>query len=221
MKRLILLAFLLVAGYSSFAQDIITKKDGTDIKAKISEVGTTEVKYKNFSNLDGPVYTISKSDILMITYENGERDIFNTESKSNTSIPEGIMTLDRWTGRLSINGMNIDKKSTHLYLSPEADAMYKSGDSLSSVGDVLMAAGAGGAAGYFAASLATGNTEGGGAIYGICAGLIVIGLPLHIVGVNKINNAIADYNSKHGFAHSTPEVSIGAQQYGMGIALKF
>ena len=84
-----------------------------------------------------------------------------------------------------------------------------------------MAAGAGGAAGYFAASLATGNTEGGGAIYGICAGLIVIGLPLHIVGVNTINNAIADYNSKHGFAHSTPEVSIGAQQYGMGIALKF
>ena len=78
MKRLILLAFLLVAGYSAFAQDIITKKDGTDIKAKISEVGTTEVKYKNFSNLDGPVYTISKSDILMITYENGERDIFNT-----------------------------------------------------------------------------------------------------------------------------------------------
>ena len=105
MKRLILLAFLLVAGYSAFAQDIITKKDETDIKAKISEVGTTEVKYKNFSNLDGPDYTISKSDILMITYENGERDIFNTESKSNTSIPEGIMTLDRWTGRLSINGM--------------------------------------------------------------------------------------------------------------------
>ena len=123
MKRLILLAFLLVAGYSAFAQDIITKKDGTDIKAKISEVGTTEVKYKIFSNLDGPVYTISKSDILMITYENGERDIFNTESKSNTSIPEGIMTLDRWTGRLSINGMNIDKKSTHLYFSPEADAI--------------------------------------------------------------------------------------------------
>lgn len=221
MKRFILLAIMLVVGYSAFAQDIITKKDGTDIKAKISEVGTTEVKYKSFSNLEGPTYTLPKADILMITYENGERDIFNTETKSNSNVPEGIMTLDRRSGRLSINGMNIDKNSTHLYFTPEANAMYKSGDSISTVGDILMSVGVGGAAGYLVGSLASGNTQGGGVVYGICAGLVVIGLPMHIIGVNKINNAIADYNSKHGYAHNTPELSIGAQQYGMGIALRF
>ena len=42
-----------------------------------------------------------------------------------------------------------------------------------------------------------------------------------LIEYDVLDNAIADYNSKHGFAHSTPEVSIGAQQYGMGIALKF
>ncbi len=222
MKRVIfLLFFILLTGLSMSAQDIITKIDGTDIKAKVSEVGTNEIKYKSFSNLDGPLYTISKSDVLMVTYENGKRDVFNKESIQNR-VPEGIMTLDRWSGRLSINGMNIDKKSTYLYFSPESEALYKSGDSLSSVGDILMGVGAGGAIGYLVGSLAAGgNIKNGAAVYGVCAGLFLIGLPLHIVGVNKINKAIADYNTKHGFAHNTPEISIGAQNYGIGLALRF
>ena len=43
------------------------------------------------------------------------QDITSEQNASN-KLPEGIMTLDAWTGRLSINGMNIDKKSTYLYL---------------------------------------------------------------------------------------------------------
>ena len=222
MKRTFLVTLLLVcAAFTVSAQDIITKKDGTDIKAKVSEVGTTDIKYKSFSNLDGPTYTISKKDVLMVTYENGERDVFGSQSTSTNAIPEGIMTLDRWSGRLSINGMNIDKKSTYLYFTPEAEALYKSGDSISSVGDILMIVGASGAAGYLAGSLAAGGGAGSGAVYGVCGVLVAIGLPLHIVGLNKINSAIADYNSKHGFAQRAPELSIGAQQYGFGLALNF
>jgi len=222
MKKFFLVITLLVsAAFAVSAQDIITKSDGTDIKAKVSEVGTTDIKYKNFSNLDGPTYTISKKEVLMVTYENGERDVFGSQATSTNAIPEGIMTLDRWSGRLSINGMNIDKKSTYLYLTPEAEALYKSGDSISSVGDVLMGVSEGAAAGYLIGSLASGSGVGSGAFYGVCGVLVAIGLPLHIVGLNKINSAIADYNSKHGFAQRAPELSIGAQQYGFGLALNF
>ena len=95
MKRVtFLLFFTLLAGLSMSAQDIITKKDGTDIKAKVLEVGTNEIMYKSFSNLDGPLYTISKSDVLMVTYENGERDVFHTDS-SQSNEPSGIMTLNQ------------------------------------------------------------------------------------------------------------------------------
>ncbi len=81
MKRIILFIILLLSVCSAYAQDIITKKDGTDIKAKIYEVGLKEVKYKNYSNLDGPMHVIAKSDILIVRYENGENEIFkNTES---------------------------------------------------------------------------------------------------------------------------------------------
>lgn len=61
----------------SHAQDIIVKKDGTVIQAKVSEIGTSEVKYKKWSNQDGPVYAIAKGEILAITYQNGEKEMFN------------------------------------------------------------------------------------------------------------------------------------------------
>ena len=82
MKRLLIVLVTLCSVVSAFAQDLITKKDGTDIKAKITEVNTDNVKYKRSDNLNGPTYTINKSEILMIIYGNGMREIFNTEEEA-------------------------------------------------------------------------------------------------------------------------------------------
>ena len=71
-----------------FTQDIITKKSSEDIEAKVTEVTTTEIKYKKFDNQNGPIFTILKSEVLMIRYENGTKDIFTdtpNTSVSNTS----------------------------------------------------------------------------------------------------------------------------------------
>ena len=87
MKK-ILFSFLCAFGsiVLSHAQDLITTKDGSDIQAVILEVTSSEVKYKKFSNLDGPIFTMPKSDILIVRYENGENDIFATSDASlNTS----------------------------------------------------------------------------------------------------------------------------------------
>ena len=143
---------------------------------------------------------------------------------AQVNLPEGHMTLDRKTGRLSINGMNIEKNSTYLYLSPEAEALYKSGDSISTVGDIMMSVSAGFAAGWLTSSLIWGDKRDKSKdayVYIGCGVVFLAGLPLHVVGVNKINKAIADYNTRHGFAAKAPEISLGAQQYGIGLALKF
>lgn len=58
------------------AQDIIVKKDGTAIQAKVMKVGTSEVEYKKWSNQEGPTYAIAISDILAINYINGEKETF-------------------------------------------------------------------------------------------------------------------------------------------------
>ena len=67
--------------YLTFAQDIITKRDGVDIEAKVLEVSDEYVKYKKFDYQDGPTYNEKTSEILMIRYENGSKDIFLEKDK--------------------------------------------------------------------------------------------------------------------------------------------
>ena len=87
MKRILfLLAGLFGSLVVSQAQDLITTKKGEDIQAKVLEVSSTEIKYKKFSNLDGPTFVINKNEVLMVRYENGEKDIFSVEpSPLNTT----------------------------------------------------------------------------------------------------------------------------------------
>lgn len=72
-----------ILSHSCFSQDLITKKNGEVIQTKVLEVGQTEIKYKKFGNQNGPTYTIGKSDVLMIRYENGTKDLFNNQQKSD------------------------------------------------------------------------------------------------------------------------------------------
>ena len=62
--------------HTALAQDVIVKHDGSTILSKVTEIGTTEVKYKKFSNQNGATYSILKSDIQAINFENGEKDTF-------------------------------------------------------------------------------------------------------------------------------------------------
>lgn len=82
-SKKLFLALLILIGNYVHAQDIITKKNGDDIKAKIVEVNQNEIKYKSFTNPDGPLFVIYKSDILLIRYENGTKDIFNESNSTN------------------------------------------------------------------------------------------------------------------------------------------
>lgn len=76
MKNLLVFLFLLCSASVS-AQDVIVKKDGSTILSKVIEIGTSEVKYKKYTNQNGPTYSISKSEIQTINYENGEREDFS------------------------------------------------------------------------------------------------------------------------------------------------
>ena len=62
---------------SAIAQDLIILKDGNIIEAKITEISTTEIRYKRFTHLDGPTVVISAADVLSIRYENGTSETIN------------------------------------------------------------------------------------------------------------------------------------------------
>lgn len=72
MKRLTLLVLLLVAALPLMAQDMIVRRDGSVVQAKILEVSSSEIKYKKFAKPDGPLFVLKTSEIISINYEDGE-----------------------------------------------------------------------------------------------------------------------------------------------------
>lgn len=79
MKKILFVMVLIVSTLSAFAQDVIVMKDGSTILSKVIEISTTEIKYKKWNNQNGPNYTIVKSDVQAINYENGEKETFGEE----------------------------------------------------------------------------------------------------------------------------------------------
>jgi len=101
--RLARRTFLLIAIFCiniaySFAQDIITLKSGNEIQALVQEVGDVDVKYKKFDNPNGPSYTLKKSEIFMIKYDNGSKDVFADNVATDTSpakTPPSVQSQDK------------------------------------------------------------------------------------------------------------------------------
>ena len=76
-KWLLILIIAIVFGINANAQDIILKQDGSEIKSKVLEITDQQVKYKEFDFQSGPIRNINISEVFMITYENGKREVFN------------------------------------------------------------------------------------------------------------------------------------------------
>ncbi len=77
MKKVFITAsFFLFGIITIFGQDIIYKKDGSEIRSKVIEITLTTVKYKKLENLSGPSYDILKNEVQKIVYENGVIDDF-------------------------------------------------------------------------------------------------------------------------------------------------
>ena len=77
LKRLLMSLIALLMMVTASAQDIITRVNGSSIRAKVEEVSATVVKYRAADNLQGPLYSIPVSEVATITYRNGKLDRFN------------------------------------------------------------------------------------------------------------------------------------------------
>jgi len=91
--RTIKLASVIVLTMFAFiahAQDVIVKKDGSTITSKVTEITESEIKYKKFSNQNGPTYVIGRNEVNYINYENGERETING-SAASSNIPNNLL----------------------------------------------------------------------------------------------------------------------------------
>ena len=82
MKKYFFLFLLLNLSYLvSFSQDMIYRNNGKVIKAKIIEIGSSEIKYREFDNQGGPIYILETDRIKKVVFENGKEQKFEDNLK--------------------------------------------------------------------------------------------------------------------------------------------
>jgi len=106
-------AFLFIGGVLSVhAQDMVILRDGSVIEARVTEISPTEIRYRRFNHLDGPVIVIPRSNVLSIRYQNGTVEIIgapaaatqNTQSSRSQnaaqSATQGASQTNQQTGEV-------------------------------------------------------------------------------------------------------------------------
>lgn len=94
MKKSVILLFALFCGVSTAAsQDLIVKRDSARIEARVTEISPESVRYKRFSNPDGPTYVLPVSDIRRIEYSNGEKEFFGTRRDDGSGRSAGVQPI--------------------------------------------------------------------------------------------------------------------------------
>ena len=80
--------------------DNIILKNGNEISAKIIEITPDLIKYKKCYNLEGPLISIYKNEVLMLRYNDGSKELFNTKDENiakhnnKSEVPiSGILSL--------------------------------------------------------------------------------------------------------------------------------
>jgi hypothetical protein len=75
--RTLLLSLLLalLTNLTTYAQDLLTKRNGDELLVKVIEITPSEIKYRRADNLDGPLISLWKSDVFMIRYANGTKEV--------------------------------------------------------------------------------------------------------------------------------------------------
>src|SRR5207247_9458822 len=82
MKKLIVLLLAMLFIFSCcFSQYKIYKNNGKVVEAKIIEIGSSEIKYKDYHNPDGPIYVLETDRIKKIVFENGTVQKFQDNYK--------------------------------------------------------------------------------------------------------------------------------------------
>ncbi|MDE5788484.1 MAG: hypothetical protein K2H79_08105 [Bacteroidaceae bacterium] len=125
MKRLLFSLVALALTSICFAQDVLVKKDGSTILAKILRITETEVEYKNYDNLDGPTRVISISNLRGINYQNGQTETFAAATSDD------IVTKETATS------FSNDRKLLQMYNSMRSTAMAKKAKRLKIAGWVV------------------------------------------------------------------------------------
>jgi len=222
-KNLTLITILLAMSVSVSAQDIITLRNGDEVRARIVEISNTELRFRLYEHPAGPVRVTPISEVFAITYEDGTREVFNplTETRQAQAVFDPNLT----SGMLTLNGVRVFQDGRRLSNSEVRHVMATNFGALTTFnrgrnqrvwGHVLAYTGS------FYFGLTLGMTLAGEFFFLdwlISAALLTPGFILISRGQSTIEQAVGMYNRQNNL--SNIELSFGPTQNGVGLTLNF
>ena len=237
MKKFYLLIALSALAHFLYADDIIYLNNGDEVKSKIIKISSNTIEYKKTSNIEGPTYELSKDEVVMIIYENGEKDMFikkRTTQLSNDTIINSPMNFGviEYDGEklLSYNG---DKITSERYIELakancyKAYEQYNRGQKLKKAGAICLGAGVGlTLCGIITHSAGIVNNNSEATIVGglfLLTGLTstATGIPLFCIGKSQIRKSYEAFNDASRGYITSSELQFRINNDGMGLALVF
>jgi hypothetical protein len=91
--------------------DTIVLKSGSFYIGKVEEIGVSELKYRRCDNLNGPIFSLLKSDISIIKYSNGTREVISSVTDNipvNNAVAPSIKNGSQKFEPLGIAGLISD-----------------------------------------------------------------------------------------------------------------
>jgi len=205
-KRWFATLFLLCITGMVMAQDVIVKKDQSTIMSKVLEITNTEIKYKKWSNQDGPTYSINRSEVISINYENGEMETFSNNASSPTNANQqptlradaGFMTAYGGSA-LKLNGRNLSDEEVRNLVDPQSYQLYLKGKKESTWEGICLVASISAAIG---AGVMFGlKRTGGGIAFTVVDIATWVGY-LVLDGTEEMKQVASEYNRQHGNYYS-------------------
>jgi hypothetical protein len=233
--RIIAAILILLAGYgfTASAQDLLKLKSGKELKVKIIEEGTDIIKYREFENPTGPLYSISRDKVAEIRYKKGSKDqqpktnVVEKSASAESATQKGDSSLLTFKKRaVYVDGNPKNSKYIKMLMEdyPEALSKYESGKRMYSASTTCVFAVL--ITSFITSGIANGqdNESDKKTILGIGLGIdgvfLITGIILASKGKHNIKSSIEIYNSSVR-KPITYRLDLGLQDHGIGMSLKF
>ncbi len=228
MKKFVSLLFVSLFSVVLFAQDIIITNKAEQLKVKITEVSSEEVKYKELDNVDGPIFILKAEEINSVVFSNGKYMSFSGKSEINKEVNlNNVETVQKISAfRYKYKGEIISKGRYYKMLKtdcPQAFEKIRIGNKLIGLANLCLFPGGalivGGVSNQNGGFLS--NEIDATAFFIVGAALIVTSIPLRIIGGSVKRSSIVVFNEKCARAKTASHLYLNIKPNGLSLALNF
>jgi len=229
MKRFFLTLLVMSATLLATAQDVIFLSESDSIVAKVITVGSSEITYQKWTNLQGPVYSMAINQIAAIRYANGTYDFFTNKPAAVVVNTTNVPALTRSGNTYMYGNLVMNKDAYGKWLNeqncPSAYQQFSSGLHTAMGGWFMMVLGLG----LDLGSIIIGVTDKSRSVSPAAVGLGIAGgcleiacIPTLCVGYSKMHRSVDIYNASCKTTASVQKYwAIQTSSNGLGLAYHF